>query len=124
MTVASQAEGSWGLHGCCAKPGNDCRRNTCTDHTSLHDFLFRLEPGGAKRFNPTGSDNVYQQVGADMWPVFGQGADLYTGGSHAPGGIYGHCHQMTYAAGNAVICGGYSNWGQTDIEVWHPTPRD
>ena len=49
---------------------------------------------------------------------------LYTGGSHAPGGIYGHCHQMTYAAGNAVICGGYSNWGQTDIEVWHPIPRD
>lgn len=98
--------------------------NLCLDRVSANDFLFRLAPGHPEIFLPSGSDTIYQQVGPDEWPAFGHGADLYTGGSHAPGGIYGHCHHMTYVATDAEVCGGFGNWGSTDIEVWHLTsPR-
>ncbi len=41
--------------------------------------------------------------------------------SGAPGGQHGHCNQGTTYRGTAgEICGGYHNWGATDVEVWYP----
>ena len=38
-------------------------------------------------------------------------------------GNYGHCYQgTTYAGARNAACGGYSNWGATEMEVWYPVP--
>ena len=120
-----QAAGSWSVDACCAVPGNDCGRgyDYCDDHTSSSDWLFGLWPGPPQRFEPTGTDTVYQEVYADFWPIWGSGGgDLVIGWtSGAPGGSYGRCSQGgTYRGTEDEICGGYHNWGATDVEVWYP----
>eukprot|EP01045_Picozoa_sp_COSAG04_P021890 COSAG04_NODE_2397_length_4209_cov_10.504380_2_plen_108_part_00 len=107
------------MDACCAVPGNDCHSNDCVDRASSSDWLFGLGPGPPQRFEPTGTDNNYQHVYADWWPVWGSGVDLAigrTGG--APGGSDGYCHQgHTYHGADGEICGGNNNWGATDLEV-------
>ena len=121
-----QAAGSWSLDACCAVPGNDCQRGQgyCYDHASSSDWLFGLWPGPPQRFEPTGTDTYdtpYQLVVAGWWPAWGNG-DLDIGwDSGAPGGSGGFCDQGgTYRGPNGEICGGYGNWGATDVEVWYP----
>ena len=127
MRSAVQATGSWSVDACCAVPGNDCGRNPaygdyCLDHASSSDWLFGLWPGPPRRFQPTGTRNDYQGVGADWWPHWGYGSDLNIGAtSGAPGGSHGYCRQGgTYRGTDGEICGGVYNWGATDVEVWYP----
>ena len=130
-----QAAGSWSLDACCAVHGNDCHRNDptwgphCFDRTSSSDWLFGLWPGPPQRFEPTGTDTVYQVAAADRWPRWGSGDGGDSGdggwglsiGSGAPGGSDGRCDQgYTYRGMPGEICGGESNWVATDVEVWYP----
>ena len=122
------------MDACCAVPGNDCDRDYgyCYDGASSSSWLFGLGPGPPQRFQPTGTDTDYQGVGPGSWPSWGSygevtGAnndDLAIGRAHtggAPGGAYGGCHQGgTYRGTYGEICGGYRNWGATDVEVWYP----
>eukprot|EP01045_Picozoa_sp_COSAG04_P003433 COSAG04_NODE_140_length_23600_cov_1779.264414_1_plen_132_part_00 len=123
-----QAAGSWSMDACCAVHGNECHRNydhpLCYDHTSSSSWLFGLWPGPPQRFEPTGTDTHYQLVEADSWPHWGGSyGDLRIGAiiDGAPGGSHGYCHQgRTYRGTPDEICGGYGNWGATDVEVWYP----
>ena len=127
-----QAAGSWSVDACCAVPGNECYASnldpcssgsdcTCVDRASSSDWLFGLWPGPPQRFEPTGTDTYYQYVHADYWPVWGFNSDLQIGGSGAPGGSGGYCDQGgTYRGTKNEICGGWGNWGATDVEVWYP----
>ena len=120
-----QAAGSWSVDACCAVSGNDCGTGGagryCVDRASSSDWLFGLWPGPPQRFEPTGTDTDYQQVWADLWPRWGDAGDLVIGGSGAPGGSQGYCHQgRTYRGTDGEICGGDGNWGPTDVEVWYP----
>ena len=125
-----QAAGSWSVDACCAVHGNDCHRDRskseggpyCLDHASSSDWLFGLWPGPPQRFEPTGTDTDYQTVYAGWWPVWGNYGDLVIGDeSGAPAGADGFCIQgVTYRGTNGEICGGYRNWGATDVEVWYP----
>ena len=119
----AQAAGSWSRDACCAVPDNDCDRqnNRCIDRASSSGWLFGLLPGPPQRFEPTGNDNGYQVVwgggrgGGSGWPQWGSGVDLAI---NAP---YGWCSQGgTYRGKPNEICGGYQNWGATDVEVWYP----
>ena len=39
----------------------------------------------------------------------------YTG----PLGATGYCYRgSTYATSNSEVCGGFNNWGETEMEVW------
>ena len=90
-----QAASSWSLDACCA--GNDCCRGEsgdpcwgdtyCYDRASSSDWLFGLWPGPPQRFEPTGTDTIYQRVGADHWPYWGNEGDLIIGA--ASGGEIG-----------------------------------
>ena len=118
-----QAAGSWSVDACCAVHGNGCDYGLCIDRASSSDWLFGLWPGPPQRFEPTGTDTNYQYVIAgDWWPWWGgNGADLRIGYSGAPGGSGGSCSQgRTYRGTHGEICGGDSNWGATDVEVWYP----
>ena len=123
-----QAAGSWSVDACCAVHGNHCYREQatrdCYDRASSSDWLFGLWPGPPQRFEPTGADTGYQDVGADFWPMWGSGgSDLSIGDSWgAPGaGSHGHCNQgNTYRGTEGEVCGGNNNWGTTDVEVWYP----
>ena len=126
-----QAAGSWSVDACCAVPGNGCYGASsngggdyCADRASSSSWLFGLWPGPPQRFEPTGADNLYQNVRADRWPKWGGNAypDLWIGDtSGAPGGSYGQCFQgRTYRGTEGEICGGRHNWGATDVEVWYP----
>ena len=123
-----QAAGSWSMDACCAVPGNDCQRrydNRCFDRASSSDWLFGLWPGPPQRFEPTGTDTVYQIVEAGRWPAWGSALDI-GGNSGAPGGSGGSCFQggtYGYRGTEGEICGGYGNWGETDVEVWYPRTR-
>ena len=113
------------MDACCAVPGNDCHSDYCIDRASSSDWLFGLWPGPPQRFEPTGTDTYYQAVRADYWPVWGNFADsdLRIGFTGAPGGSSDPvgCHQgHTYRGTTNEICGGDSNWGATDVEVWYP----
>ena len=141
-TTCAQAAGPWSKTACCAVSGNECRDSgTCVDKHAASDFLFRLQPGEPQRFLPTGTGDYtsrYQSVGPDYWPIWGYG-DLSMGDAGPPGGTYGYCDQgNTYERGvrptrydpslgeNTYVglptneaCGGFHNWGRTDLEVWH-----
>ena len=42
-------------------------------------------------------------------------------GHNGPPGYYGGCNQgHTCAGSHNEICGGQSNWGATQLEVWRP----
>ena len=110
--------------------GNDCPDGTdsyCWDRASSSDWLFGLWPGPPQRFQPKGT-GTYQSVHTDAWPAWGIEADLEIGSSGAPGGSDGDCEQGTYRDGSQATyrgaidesCGGYHNWGATDVEVWYP----
>ena len=130
-----QAAGSWSVDACCAVPGNECHRDChgqsgspcygdgpyCVDRASSSSWLFGLGPGPPQRFEPTGTNTVYQQVRAGGWPQWGN-EDLVTGWeSGAPGGTYARCFPGgTYRGTVGEICGGKGNWGATDVEVWYP----
>lgn len=55
-------------------------------------------------------------------------SDLSIGQNALPGD-QAYCNQgLTYAVPNASrnqneACGGYLNWGATDLEVWYPEPK-
>ena len=116
------------MDACCAVHGNDCHRDEpgyvdrCTDRASSSDWLFGLWPGPPQRFEPTGTDTVYQYVLVDGWPRWGNKGDLSIGSTGgAPGGSHGQCIQgNTYRGTDGEICGGSTNWGATDVEVWYP----
>jgi hypothetical protein len=124
----SQAEGSWSWgtgagpgerEGCCAVQGNGCYSGYCSDHTSSSDYLYRLSPGEPERYETIpGGGTEYQIVDPSYWPVFGGGADLWIG-SDGPPGTGGYCSQgTTYRGSDNAACGGFNNWGHTDLEVW------
>ena len=49
------------------------------------------------------------------------GTCIAIGDSRAPGGWDAHCNQgTTYRGTDGEICGGYENWGATDVEGWYP----
>ena len=115
------------MDACCAVHGNECYKKChCIDRTSSSDWLFGLWPGPPQRFEPTGTDTDYQAVVTDEWPHWGgrRRWDLNFGYRYAwwrPGGLDGSCDQGgTYRGTKGEICGGYSNWGATDVEVWYP----
>ena len=72
-----------------------------------------------------GSGYWCQVARPDRWPAFGQG-DLELGHDGPPGAKdggcsrYGSSRQHTYTAAANEVCGGYTNWGSTDVEVWFP----
>ena len=133
-----QAAGSWSVDACCAVHGNECHDQGksyahCYDRASSSSWLFGLWPGPPQRFEPTGPQwgarhpgaaTDYQLVQADYWPDWGYNGDLAIGetsGWGAPGGSDGSCNQGgTYRGTKGDICGGDSNWGATDVEVWYP----
>eukprot|EP01046_Picozoa_sp_COSAG06_P019242 COSAG06_NODE_1364_length_9696_cov_14.104929_22_plen_167_part_00 len=124
--LCSQAEGSWSKERCCAVQGNDCYSSFCYDYTSSSDYLYRLSPGEPERYEtiPHGGHAGYQLVYPTSWPIFGAGDDLMIGGNGPPG-VYlpgvtnGFCDQgVTYRGSPNAACGGNSNWGHTDLEVW------
>ena len=124
-----QAAGSWSVDACCAAPGNDCDRGNgwCWDRASSSDWLFGLWPDPPQRFEPTGTDTVYQRVLSGSWPKWGWDGisygDLDIGwtSSGAPGGSHGYCDQGgTYRGTVGEICGGDHNWWATDVEAWYP----
>lgn len=87
-------------------------------------FIFGLEPGLPQRFGPKASaENKYQSVGPNWWPQWGESGpygqyDL-TLGRDGSVGNHGCCNQdHTYAGVPNQICGGATNWGQTELEVW------
>ena len=131
-TFGGFGAGSWSKATCCEDPRNDCqsRSGYCYDHTASQDFLFGLRmPGreggaGPQRYLPkTGGGIDYQLVYPDCWPQWGGGyGDLRMGNADGPlGGTGGVCDQdRTYAGSMNEICGGASNWGATQLEVWRP----
>jgi hypothetical protein len=123
--LCSQAEGSWSKERCCAVQGNECYSSYCYDRTSSSDYLYRLSPGEPERYEPIpGGAAEYQVVYPTSWPIFGSyhpfggGYDLSIG-SYGPPGTNGDCYQgFTYRGSPNAACGGYQNWGHTDLEVW------
>jgi hypothetical protein len=126
--VSSQAAGSWGKAACCAADrSNYCPGSYCV-HKSLaasNDFTFRLSPGTPQRFMRKPSSNrFYQYAFPGRWPMWGTG-DLELGDGGVPG-THGRCSRFsppssgTYTARANEVCGGYEDWGATDLEVWHP----
>ena len=111
LTGVMQAAGSWSVDACCAVPGNDCRRSSgdgycyitypcCIDRASSSDWLFGLGPDPPQRYEPTGTNTVYQTVLKTGWPSWGSGADLSIGfdSRGLPGGLAGDCvkpHHLT-----------------------------
>ena len=126
MFSRAQAAGPWSVAACCAANPNcgGSYGDVCYDRSASSDFLFRLQPGEPERFLPkggTGSDATnYQYINPTFWPVWGGGIDLSMGDGRAPGDG-GYCTQGgTYAGSDNEACGGYGNWGSTDLEVWFP----
>eukprot|EP01046_Picozoa_sp_COSAG06_P012223 COSAG06_NODE_711_length_12877_cov_16.318281_12_plen_148_part_00 len=117
--LCSQAEGSWSKERCCAVQGNTCYSIACDDHTSSSDYLYRLSPGEPERYETIpGGNTRYQQAAPTLWPVFGDWGDLVIG-SYGPPGANGFCDQGGTCRGSPnAACGGDSNWGHTDLEVW------
>ena len=118
--LCSQAEGSWSKERCCAVQGNDCYSGGCTDRTSSSDYLYRLSPGEPERYEPIpGGSTEYQKAAPDRWPFFGYHGDLAVGRDNGPPGANGYCNQSeTYRGSPNAACGGFQNWGHTDLEVW------
>ena len=94
------------MRACCAVAGNECDTfhgsapDFCFDHASSSDWLFGLGPDPPQRYEPTGTNTVYQTVLATGWPSWGSGADLSIGfdSRGLPGGLAGDCvkpHHLT-----------------------------
>ena len=79
---------------------------------------------GPQRFLPTGTGTKYQLSGPGWWPAWGSYSnvgDLRMGSNGPPGGSEGSCQQgHTYAGSRNEICGGFQNWGATQLEIWRP----
>ena len=122
MCLCSQAEGSWSKERCCAVKWNTCASSNCDDETSSSDYLYRLSPGEPERYEPIpGGDTTYQYAKPVYWPAFGTGGgDLAIGNNNGPpGGTRACCQQgSTYRGSPNAACGGYGNWGHTDLEAW------
>ena len=123
---------------------NGCDED-CIDHASSDDFLFGLwMPGrvggeGPKRFVPTGKSTVYQtvrlpevsgsgdrRVHVTAWPSWGLdewGSSQLSLGRHSQLGAYNSAScggGQYYNSSSNEICGGWQNWGATELEVWRP----
>jgi hypothetical protein len=120
VRLCSQAEGSWSKERCCAVQGNECP-DVCADHTSSSDYLYRLSPGEPERYELTWPPpRAYQIADPHYWPTFGLtggGFDLLIGIEGYPLGAIGSCRVPKYLP---TVCGGSTNWGHTDLEVWRP----
>jgi hypothetical protein len=128
-----QATESWSSERCCADGGNYCpgaHHSYCTysSRTASNNFVFRLSPGEPERFltNPStvGHHPWYQYARPDRWPAWGN-MDLEFGMDGPLGGNAGACSRYNinthvYTAAPNEVCGGYHNWGSTDLEVWYP----
>ena len=138
-----QATGSWDFETCCGVSGNECHRSgggeychhdaCCIDNTAVSDFIFRLS-GQPQVFRSAGSkacwncdDNTEYQMGLSptSWPQWGHFdlmiSDCGMSGNCGGPGNGGFCLQGGAFAGyENDVCGGDSNWGHTDIEVWYP----
>ena len=88
--------------------------------SATRSFLFRLAPGEAHAYMPSGADNWYMYASPWGWPAFGHaGNDLFTGGETVTGERHlGKCRQRTYEAPNNELCGGSGNWENVEMEVW------
>lgn len=92
-----------------------------TDATG--DFIFRLGPGAATVYRPTGRNTEFQYQDSGVWPNWGS-KDLLFGLTDALGqGNYAKCSQgETFDGAPGDACGGRGGWGATEMEVWHRTP--
>ena len=115
------------MDACCAVPANGCHRDPpyCHDRASSSDWLFGLWPGPPQRFETTGTITNYQYVTAVGWPSWGRDdLSINTLTSGAPGGVGGACFQgRAYRGADSEICGGNTDWGATDVEVWYPRSK-
>ena len=110
FTFGAFAQESWGGHSWAREaPG---------------DFLFRLGPGVAAAYRPTGSDTYYQLSAPGRWPTWGSSPDLCFGkydtlGTGTTSSV--GCHQGgTYEGEPNDVCGGKDGqWGATEMEVWY-----
>ena len=105
-------------------------------------FLYKLGPN-PERFAPiestceTYNSCKYMYADPKSYPRFGSSGDLaiqfgqvYNSSTHSCGGIQsyknescgGLCsgggNEPTYSASPNQVCGGFKNWGETEMEVW------
>ena len=113
-TFGGYAEASWAVQ----HPDQYGRDTSGT----ASNFIFRLGPGAAATYRPTGANTDYQRCSPGYWPEWGNDFDLRFGRY----GVLGHdgrCDQgTTYAGAPNAACGGSGNWGATEMEVWYPVP--
>ena len=113
-TFGGYAEASW-------KCPDPCTKGYHWASGAANDFLFRLGPDTAASYRPSGANTDYQYCSPGYWPEWGDGGSLSFGYEGLPLGANGRCHQGgTYVGAPNAACGGQSNWGATDMEVWYP----
>ena len=95
------------------------------------------------RFSPNGKTDQFMYTGCNPdcdWPSFGSSGDLgfgspslgqvYNSSTHSCGGVNSYKNEScggvcsggtiasTYSASPNQVCGGFKNWGETEMEVW------
>ena len=107
-------------------------------------FLYKLGPK-QERFGPTAKAKTdtakkYMYANPKHWPTFGSSGDLgfgrpslgqvYNSSTHSCGGVNSYKNEScgggcsggtvasTYSASPNQVCGGFKNWGETEMEVW------
>eukprot|EP01044_Picomonas_judraskeda_P011676 COSAG03_NODE_1611_length_3776_cov_92.161817_3_plen_555_part_00 len=117
-----QAVGSWSKDACCSIKRNTCCSapgcGYCWDKQSSDDFIFRLCPEPAQRFNATKGAWMYQQIHNHEFGTWGGYGALAIADLNAGTGFCDQGHD--YSGEPNQICGGHANWGLTDLEVWRP----
>ena len=89
-----------------------------------NSFIFGLAPGTPTKFSPSGSGDTCQFVDPGYWPGWGRNSGGYYDltFANAPQSLTnagsGYCNQAAFTAATDEICGGYQNWGTTQLEVW------
>jgi hypothetical protein len=94
---------------------------------AVHNFLFRFQPGPAKLYRPTDTNTNYQMCNPAWWPWWGSAGEPHfydfkdlCFGMNGVLGAGGICDQgNTYEGAPNETCGGLSNWGVTEMEVWY-----
>lgn len=102
---------------CCAIEGNTCGFSLCFDYTASDDFLYRLSPGAAERYEPRSDTTVYQTADPNRWPAFG--SDLNFAIDRRIPSYTCSNQGSSYRGAPNEVCGGRAF---TDLEVWRPVP--